>query len=336
MRKITDYPKNKITIEELVKYMKVLNYVDLVHLVYELINKGLVTPIKSSGLNGKKPALYQAYRILKPSEDYSDYCDELMYQLVPILRNDYYMNNMEAYRKDRLFVLQLNDYLKGHKECLDTAVSYNERSFEIFGREKFLKREGGIKLLKNLGLTPESLHVYDTTEPLAYYSHHKRVPQKILIIENKDTFYSMRRHLLDNNQMILGEEIGTIIYGGGKSIHKSFHDFALCVEPYLNHNHNEILYFGDLDYEGILIYEIFRENFKNSVNVTPFCSAYIAMLDKVNQEIMFNLPEMKDGQNRNIGIEFFSYFSYEIQEQMKYLLQQNKYIPQEILQVKDF
>lgn len=178
-----------------------------------------------------------------------------MYQLVPVLKNDYYLGNMEAYLKDRTFVLLLNDFIKEHNECLKEAASYNERSFEIWGREKLLNREGGIRILKNLGLTPEELNVYDTTEPLAYYSHHKRVPQQILILENKDTFYSMRRHLLDNDLMILGKEIGTLIYGGRKSIHKSFQDFTLCVEPYLNDKRNEILYFGDLDYEGILIYE---------------------------------------------------------------------------------
>ncbi|MBE5965585.1 MAG: hypothetical protein E7255_01200 [Lachnospiraceae bacterium] len=333
MRKITDFPKNKIAIEDLQDFMRVQNYAGLVELVSDLTGKGLISPIKSSGLNGKKPALYQRYRIDRPSKDYSAYQEELMYQLVPILKNDYYMGNLEAYLKDRLFVLLLNDFIKEHKECLKEAVSYNERSFEIWGREKFLNREGGIRILKNLGLKPEDINVYDTTEPLAYYSHHKRVPQKILILENKDTFYSMRKHLLGNNSRILGEEIGTLIYGAGKSIHKSFRDFTFCVEPYLNDEKNEILYFGDLDYEGILIYETLQENFRDKVKLKPFCTAYEAMLNKADR---IKLPDMKEGQNRNIGIEFFSYFSNKVQEQMKHLLEQNSYIPQEILQRKDF
>ena len=333
MRKITDFPKNKIAIEELQDFMRVPNYAGLVELVYDLTGKELISPIKSSGLNGKKPALYQRYRIDRPSKDYTDYQEELMYQLVPMLKNDYYMGNLEAYQKDRLFVLSLNDYLKKHRGCLKEAVSYNERSFEIWGREKFLLKEGGIRILKNLGLTPEDLNVYDTTEPLAYYSHHKRVPQKILILENKDTFYSMRKHLLGNNSRILGEEIGTLIYGAGKGIHKSFQDFTFCVEPYLSDKRNEILYFGDLDYEGILIYETLQENFRDKVKLKPFCTAYEAMLKKAGR---IKLPDMKEGQNSNIGTEFFSYFSNEVQEQMKHLLQQNSYIPQEILQRKDF
>lgn len=333
MNKISDFPKNKITIGELQEYLKIPNYNELADSVYSLVEKKLLAPINNSGLNGKKPALYQNYRILRTQKDYQSSREELLYHLVPMLKNDYYLSNPEAYQKDRPFVLLLNDFIKEHNECLKAAASYNERSFEIWGREKFLNKEGGIRILKNLGLTPEKLNVYDTTEPLAYYSQHKRVPQKILILENKDTFYSMRRHLLDNNLMILGEEIGTLVYGGGKSIHKSFRDFTFCVEPYLNDKRNEILYFGDLDYEGILIYESLQDSFRDQVKLKPFCKAYEAMLRKVEFE---RLPVMKEGQNSNIGIEFLSYFSEQLQGQMLNLLHNNKYIPQEALQRKDF
>lgn len=40
MRKITDFPNNKITIEEPQEFMKALNYSDLVELVYDLTGKG--------------------------------------------------------------------------------------------------------------------------------------------------------------------------------------------------------------------------------------------------------------------------------------------------------
>lgn len=216
MRYITDFDKNKITLEELQAFYRITTYMELIEKVYELIQKGQITPIKNSKLNGKKPALYQAYRIHRISKDNNKLVEELTYQLVFMLGNDYYLRNIESYREDRLFVLQLNDYLKDKRDNLLDSVSYNERSFEIWGREKFLLREGGIRILKNLGLTPEVLNVYDTTEPLAYYSHHKEVPQKILILENKDTFYSMRRHLISGSTTILGTQIGTLIYGAGK------------------------------------------------------------------------------------------------------------------------
>lgn len=333
MRNISDFPRNTITLSELQTYMKVTDYSSLVTLLYTLMEKAQLTPIKNSGLNGRKPALYQKYRIHREIKDYSKYQEELLYQLDPMLDNNYYKNHLETYQKDRLFVLALNEYIKNHKSSLQETSSYNERSFEIWGREKFLLKEGGIRILKYLGLTADDLNVYETSEPLAYYSHHKEVPQKIVILENKDTFYSMRRHLLGNNFTILGDRIGTLIYGGGKSIYKSFQDFTLCLEPYMNDARNEILYFGDLDYEGIHIYETLQNNFKDKVCLAPFCKGYQRMLDKANIE---RLPITKEGQNRNIGEVFFSYFSNEIQSKMKHILQQDKYVPQEILQKSDF
>lgn len=333
MKSIIDFTKNKISLEELQAFFCLTSYTDMVQKVYELIEKDQISPIINSKLNGKKPALYKAYRIHRVRKDNSQLEDELKYQLMPMLSNDYYLRNFEAYRKDRLFVLSLNQYLREHKNNLLEAVSYNERSFEIWGREKFLLREGGTRILKNLGLSPEELNVYDTTEPLAYYSHHKELPQKIIILENKDTFYSMRKSLLAGNTSILGVEIGTIIYGAGKSIHKSFKDFTFCVEPYLNDSRNEILYFGDLDYEGIIIYETLHRDFVEKVNIKPFCNAYEAMINKASIE---GLPKTKKGQNTNIGREFLSYFSQDMQDRIMEILRQSRYIPQEILQGKDF
>ncbi len=333
MRKITDFPKNKITLEELREFMRVMDYSDLAELIHNLTSMGRISPVFRSGLNGKKPALHRAYHIIREAKDDRTCREELMYQLVPMLKNDYYIRNIEAYQKDRPFIMSLNTFIKEQSECLKEPASYNERSFDIWSREKYLKMGGGIRLLKKLGLTPDDLNVYDTTEPLAYYSHHKRVPQKLLIIENKDTFYSMRQHLLDKHSTILGEEIGTLVYGGGKSIHRSFRDFTFCVEPYWNDPENEILYFGDLDYEGIIIFEGLQESFRDRVRLQPFCVAYEAMLQKAEG---VDLPTMKEGQNSRIGGEFFSYFSEEVQMQMKLLLQKNRYIPQEILQRKDF
>ena len=48
--------------------------------------------------------------------------------------------------------LQLNKYLKERKETLQFKVSANERSFEIWGREKFLSKGQGRRILKRCGL----------------------------------------------------------------------------------------------------------------------------------------------------------------------------------------
>lgn len=217
---------------------------------------------------------------------------------------------------------------------MQIAESLNERSFEIWNREKFLDREQGKKILKRCGIDIESLNIYRTTEPLSYYTHTRTVPQNLLILENKDTFFSMRNYLLSGHTEIFNIETGTLIYGAGKGILRSFQDFDLCAEPYMKHPGNTILYFGDLDYEGIGIYENLAEKFKDRWKIIPFIPAYKAMLRKA--ESVKILPETKENQNRNINSEFFSYFDEQTVCEMKKILEEDRYIPQEILNTMDF
>ena len=95
----------------------------------------------------------------------------------------------------------------------------------------------------------------------------------------------MRNYLLNGHTEIFGAEIGTLIYGAGKGIIRSFQDFDLCAEPYMKHPKNTIYYFGDMDYEGIGIYENLAEKFRSRWKIIPFVPAYQAMLGKAEQII---------------------------------------------------
>lgn len=333
MKAIKYNGKKKLTLDEISKLYRIDNYTELANFVIENINNGAIKPIKSSKTNGKNPTLYNAYRVIQPELDNSQFIDELRYKLNSTLKLDYYINNLEKYKEDREYIICLSNYVESHKELLLETVSLNERSFEIWGREKFLQKEGGIRIIKNLGLDLDRLNIYETTEPLSYYSHHKNIPQNVLILENKDTFYSMRRHLLNGNEMILGLPIGTLIYGKGKGISKSFKDFTYCVEPYLSDESNQIFYFGDLDYEGILIYEILCKIFEDKTLIKPFLNAYSCMLKKANKDL---LPYTKEGQNKNIGSYFLDAFEEKERTEIIDILNMNKYIPQEILSSRDF
>lgn len=336
MKSVWNLQKKKATTVELQEYLEIEDYLKFYAHVKELEEKGILSPVKRSKENGKHPALYQAYHIIELPEDNAAYRNELLCQLALELNPSYYIKHMEDYKKDRAYVLLLSNYLKQKKEDLSQSASLNERSFEIFHEEKYLKNGGGKRLLKNLGVPMEWLNLYDTTEPLAYYSHHKRVPQTVLIIENKDTFYSMRSFLLQGGEKILGEEIGTLIYGGGKASFKSFQDFSLCVEDYLKHSGNQVLYFGDLDYEGIQIYEGLCQQMKEILTIIPFSKAYEKMVEKGMEIGLAELPKTKDGQNRITCQKFLQSFKEPVQKDMMKILEARKYIPQEILQKKDY
>lgn len=327
----------RITIEAIFQLHPSYSYEQQYEWILKQIQAGKIKPVKSSGINGKKPALYREYWLLEEKRDYNELLEELKYGLHPAISVDYYRTHPDIYEQERWAVCRLSDYLKKHEKSLNCRISVNERSFEIWGHEKFLGKGQGKRILKHCSLNMDFLNVYGTSEPLAYYAHTRSVPQNILILENKDTFYSMRRHLLESAQEqaeIFGVSIGTLIYGAGKGILKSFQDFDICIEPYMKAEGNSIFYFGDLDYEGIGIFESLSRLFEERWRVIPFIPAYEAMLEKAEQ--MDELPVTKEQQNRNIQELFFSYFSKEQVIQMKQILEQDRYIPQEILNITDF
>ncbi len=339
--------KKKISLEEIAKKQKIEDYITLAEYIYQQIQAEKIKPVKSHGTNGKTPALYKDYHVLEQKKDYSKYLEEIRFQLSSKIDISYYLAHPEQYVIERQEVLELSRYLNQKKDKMAKAVSVNERSFEIWGREKFLsgqgKQEGvsvtGRMVLKHTGITLEQLNVYETIEPLTYFCRSRQVPQNILIIENLDTFYTLRRYLIESSGMVFNMQIDTLIYGAGKKIIKAFGERSLCVEPYVQDSRNQLYYLGDIDFEGIRIYEQLKEKYLEEVCIKPFVPAYERMLEKGKERIQRfgdrGLPEMKKGQNKTLAGSFMEYFSDGVQKQIYEILEDGKYIPQEIINRQD-
>lgn len=334
MKDISSYGKKVIELDEIEKIYKTESYEELRRVVDELIKEERLFPVINSGGNGKNPTLYKKYRILEKNEDNSELLDEINYKLSTKFSIEYYKNHLDKYKEHRDYILKLSDFITNKQSLLSKTISMNERAFQIWGREKFLQKEGGKTIVKNLGVNLEDLNYYDTSEPLAYYSKSKETPQKILIIENKDTYYTMRRHLIEGGEDIFGEDVSTLIYGGGKNINKAFNDYKISVEAYVSDSRNKILYFGDLDYEGIIIYEGLYELFGKEYNMSPFISGYKKMIDKTKEESIC-LPKTKEGQNKNISEIFLNEFHDDYRVEIEKILRDGLYIPQEIVSIID-
>lgn len=154
-----------------------------------------------------------------------------------------------------------------------------------------------------------------------------------MIIENKDTFFDIRRYMNKGCNRIFGKEFDTLIYGAGKGIWKTFSDYINGAETYFM-DENQLFYFGDLDYEGILIYERLIENTSAVIHI--FTEAYEAMLDKAMRLGFSALPHMKEKQNTNIGTRFLDKFEDMRKVQICEILEMRRYIPQEILNEHDW
>ena len=138
----------RISLEELEIQYKITEYLELHKKVITLLEEGKIKPLKASGKNGKTPALYKQYWCVEEQEDVSKYKEELLFDYVPLISTEYYLSHMKQYKEDRKWVQLLNQYLKINREKLQISKSINERSFEIWHREKFLKEEQGKKILK--------------------------------------------------------------------------------------------------------------------------------------------------------------------------------------------
>jgi len=79
-------------LEELLWKKAQLDYRQQYAFVMELLKTGRVKPLKASGKNGKKPALYQEYWLLEEKEDDTPLLEELKYTMVPAISIDYYLS----------------------------------------------------------------------------------------------------------------------------------------------------------------------------------------------------------------------------------------------------
>ena len=99
---------------------------------------------------------------------------------------------------------------------------------------------------------------------------------------------------------------------------------------------NRIYYLGDIDYEGIRIYECLVRVFESECVIEPFMEGYVKMLQRAQKIGINQLPDMKAGQNSNIDDIFRRYFKEQEFIYIRDILEQGKYIPQEILSIEDF
>ena len=326
MKTVYGIGKKIIALAEIQEHYRIDNYMKLVDLVKSQIGEGTLIEVKASGSNGMAPPLYNKYRVKSLEEDLSILADEITYSFPLYFNSEFYRNNLRKYQMDRTYIDKLAEYFRNHKQILSVPMSINERSFEIWGQEKFLKDGGGHRILRNLGLSIEDLNIYTTPEPFVYYSGKKDHNQKVLILENKDTWYTLRKLMIQGQTSFFGQVVDTIIYGSGKNIEKSLEDYPFTVEDYLREP-SKILYWGDIDYEGIAIYERLKKRYTKTFQIELFKNAYINMLELAEGR---ELPEVSDKQNRNID-DLFLNEMVQYRERILKLLQAGRYVPQEIV-----
>ncbi|SDC27412.1 MULTISPECIES: Wadjet anti-phage system protein JetD domain-containing protein [unclassified Candidatus Frackibacter] len=307
------------------RYRKQGGYQEFVKSIKILVSKELIRPIKAWKKNGMAPPLYNGYQILSLKEKLGpDIKKKLLTQYHPSLNTTYYLNNPQEYKRDKKYLSQLDEFLKENSSLELVPMTVNERSFQIFQDEKFLASQVGKEFMRRIGLSLEILNSYPTYEPFFYYQNTRGLDKRnLLIIENKDTFFSFKKLLQEGNFSWKGVRFDLIIYGEGKKIQHSFPFFYELKE--YQKGENNLYYFGDLDPAGISIWYGLQEKFEEEF--IPFTFFYNTLLAEYQEQI----PKLKKKQkiNQRAVQKFISFFSPKIQDKILELVESNIYLPQE-------
>lgn len=330
--KLYSLGKSTFEVSTLQSWCNMESYSAFTKLVAELENREIISPVKASKTNGCNPPLYMKYRILPVKEDthlFHSELDAMHYRI----RTDKLRKNPKKYQKNRAFLLCLSDFLKKHSDALSFPMSENERAYAIWNDEKMLDSKENISLLKECGVW-ELLHTYPTPEPFFDYRRYA-FPKNVLVIENKDTWFSMRKLMIESGaEQFWKFPIDCLIYGEGNKITQR--DSSL--EQYLNIDksfNGTVWYWGDLDPEGIGFF-ISARSLNTSLQLQPFFPAYEEMLGRFEQRLDAPHSDMQyrvrtRQKHPEHPEKFYSLFSEHISMRLQQLINKGYYIPQEIL-----
>lgn len=330
MNKLSEYKKTYISLNDLKEMYRVVEHKDAVNLVKKLENDGVISAVKSSELTPMYERIHTKYKVIKKEmENADELLRELNYTYHPSINVDYYRKNLDVYLNNRDALLKFNHYLINKSHLLNYKISINERSYEIFQYEKFIEKTPSF--FKKIGWELEALNFYPTPEPFIYSVMSRNPGQKILIIENKDTFVTVT-NLVNSGKKIFGHRISTVIYGEGRKIEQSLKNVPQDITlKYLLDPENEFYYWGDIDRVGFHIYH----NLKNKIewtNVRIFEVAYQKMLEASK---LIELSDVKKDQKSDYKGGLNELKDKQLKLELEQLIENGKYIPQEILKFYD-
>ncbi|HBW34763.1 hypothetical protein [Desulfosporosinus sp. BICA1-9] len=338
LEQVLKNPKKTISDQELQQIFQESDY-DLFHTEVErLVERGILSPVKSAKSNGRLPPLFNKYRIIKPQADNTGYLESIR-RLNPVLNLSGYLQRPELYKKHLEIIEGISRYLWFAKDLLKMPMSRKERSFSVWGREKMLDEHRALvmEVLKFNRLDENFLNYYDTPEPFFEYIHDRGEPMTILVIENKDTWFTFRKLMqATGKNCITGRVVNVLLYGEGNKITKqrALEDYSATMlggqgdQAGSSGQAARFLYFGDLDWEGIRLF--FRTREANpTLELKPFSPLYRLMLE-MGQSL--ELPKSLDQRGVSAPLsEFLALLGLPEEESLGAWLAEGKYIPQEII-----
>lgn len=300
--------------------------------VIRLLNMNILSPI---GKAREDVLSYTDFWILP--KGHMEYDTELythMLHQYTYFDMSYYKLKYKEFKEDKTVIDALYEYYnKKDKENLTS----NELGFLLFKDEKAFEQKEekslaeerlsigfALVVLKRVGITLEDLNAYTTTYPFYYYardSFYKKEKRNILIIENKDTFFTMAWGKEKWN------EFDMFIFGEGFKIHNSFS----IANQYGILPTDELVYFGDIDPVGLYIYALLKKRY-GEYKFRLFTPIYEELINKYRIEELGTVRKNHDSVSMELISQIIKEeFSSESQKKIIELLLNKKYIPQEAI-----
>lgn len=316
--------KNKkiISLGELEKqFSGDMTYEVFAYEIKNLVELNILKEVKKHGTNNKPIPLANTYRlnryVLK-----KEFVDEIQCFQIKVHKaidlSSFLSLDEKQWKKSLSQIKIIDNYLKENGFPADSATS-QERSFQIVGDEKWIDEGGGKVLLERLKIW-DKLKINNEPDPLMLAINPNNFCQKEhkhLIVENKATYYGLLDALDDT-------DFTTLIYGAGWKIISGIS----CLEKQISlQGRKHILYyFGDLDFEGINIWNCLNKK----VFVKPILDFYKELLKK-------DSSRGKENQNKNEEAlsNFLEFFNKENKRKIEYNLKNKGYYPQEGLSKKE-
>lgn len=327
--------KTRFGYEDVLGIAPELSYEELHEVLEELCREGVIAPVKNSGRTSFVPQVFLEYRKVAEKQDYSHLLPEIQ-GLHPSLSIDRYLKKPKEFQEARKYVLQLSRLLWKEDQRLTQWMSVKEKSYAIWGEEKFLESKQGRSLLAFHHLDKDALHCYYAPEPFFCRVFQPEGRGDVLILENKDTWYSIGKALKESQTgQFLDLSPGLLVYGEGKKITREQEGLSAFLEEmgYPGPG-SRVYYAGDIDRAGVAIfYDARRQN--PGLYMEPYMPLYAAMVVRAQEED--TLPrKSEDGKTNGWNEEFLEYFTQPCRSLVLQVLEENRRIPQEILNYQDY
>ncbi|MEM4992185.1 hypothetical protein WKH56_06555 [Priestia sp. SB1] len=120
-------------------------YNDFAQIILSLEDENIIKKIKSSKMYSSNSSLYNKYQIVQEVEKVDEKLITLLLAKInPRINTTFYFKENEKLKTDLPYIQQISEFLSGGS--IFNYISLNERSYELFGDEKYLASKEGRSL----------------------------------------------------------------------------------------------------------------------------------------------------------------------------------------------